>query len=172
MGQSLRAGPDAADGLEGQETLRTLTITPRQLTFVGWTMTLLAFIVVLNVWVEINDRVIIDSFILSIATAAVLLALVVLILRFEHRTKRWFASHEGQLYRVLGPVSTLAILFLSKFLILEVVDIIFGQHVELGGLLDVIVLVLLLIVAQKGMVAIWRALGPRDGAADMDIIAE
>ena len=154
------------------ETGAPLRITPQQLAFVGWTMTLLAFIVVLNAWVEINDKVIIDSFILSIATAAVLLGLVVLILRFEHRTKQWFASHEGAIYRVLGPASTLLILFLSKFAILEVVDIIFGDHVELGGLLDVIVLTLLLIASQKGMVAVWRALGRRESAADMDIIAE
>ena len=149
-----------------------LTITRQQLAFVGWTMTLLAFIVVLNLWVELNDKVVIDSFALSIATAAVLLGLVVLILRFEHRTKRWFAAREGTLYRVLAPASTLLILFSSKFAILEVVDIIFGEHVELGGLLDVIVLTLGLILAQKVMVAIWRALGPREGAADMDIIAE
>ena len=149
-----------------------LSISRAQLTFVGWTMTLLAFIVVLNLWVEFNDAVIIDSFTLSIATAAVLLGLVVLILRFEHRTKSWFAAREGTAYRVLGPISTLLILFLSKFVILEVVDIIFGEHVELGGLPDVIVLVLALILSQKGMVIVWRTLGPGDSAADMDIVSE
>ena len=156
----------------GEAPTSTLTITRQQLAFTGWTMTLLAFVVVLNLWVEINDAVIIDSFAISIATAAVLLALVVVILRLEHSTKRWFAAHEGTLYRVLAPVSTLLILFLSKFAILEVVDIIFGEHVELGGLLDVIVLTLALILSQKAMVAVWRALGPRESAADMDIIAE
>ena len=162
------AGPELeqADGAEPP-----LTITRQQLTFVGWTMTLLAYIAVLNLWVEVNDAVVIDSFVISIATAAVLLGLLVLILRFEHRTKRWFAVREGTLYRVLGPVSTLVILFLSKFVILEVVDIVFGEHVELGGLLDVIVLTLGLILAQKAMVFAWRALGPRDSAADMDIIS-
>jgi hypothetical protein len=102
----------------------------------------------------------------------VLLLLVVLILRFEHATTAWFAAREGRIYRVLGPASTLLILFLSKFLILEVVDIIFGDHVELGGLLEVIVLVLALILSQKAMVAAWRALGTRDSVADLAIISE
>lgn len=149
-----------------------LTITRRQLAFVGWTMTLLAYIVVLNLWVEINESVIIDSFVISIATAAVLLLLVVIILRFEHATTAWFAAREGSLYRLLGPASTLLILFLSKFVILEVVDIIFGEHVELGGLLEIIVLVLALILSQKAMVAAWRALGPRDSVADIAVISE
>jgi hypothetical protein len=149
-----------------------LTITKAQLTYVGWTMTLLAYIVVLNLWVEFNDKVVIDSFLISIFTAAVLLTLVVTILGLEHRVKEWFAAREGQVYRVLGAVSTLLILFLSKFVILEVIDIIFGVHVELGSFVDVLLLVLILIIAQKGMVAIWRALGPRDGEADLEIIDE
>jgi hypothetical protein len=149
-----------------------LTITKAQLIYVGWTMTLLAYIVVLNLWVQFNDKVVIDSFLISIFTAAVLLALVVAILGLEHRVKDWFAAREGQVYRVVGAVSTLLILFLSKFVILEVIDIIFGEHVELGSFVDVLVLVLILIVAQKSMVAIWRALGPRDGEADLEIISE
>ena len=149
-----------------------LTITGLQLTYVGWSMTLLAYIVVLNLWVEFNAKVVIDSFVISIFTAAVLLALIVTILGLEHRLKEWFAAREGQLYRVLGAVSTLLILFLSKFVILEVIDIVFGVHVELGSFVDVLLLVLILIIAQKGMVVAWRALGPREGEADVEIISE
>ena len=135
MGEATEAGStDPSEPLISSQAAglseSSLTITRQQLAFVGWTMTLLAFIVVLNLWVEFNDKVVIDSFALSIATAAVLLGLVVLILRFEHRTKSWFAAREGTVYRVLAPASTLLILFLSKFAILEVVDIIFGEHVE------------------------------------------
>ena len=61
-----------------------------------------------------------------------------------------FAQREGSFYRVLGTASTLPILFLSTFVILEVVDLIFGEHVELGSFVDV----LLLIVAQRAMVLV------------------
>ena len=149
-----------------------VTITQWQLAYVGWTMTLLAYIVVLNLWVEFNQSVVIDSFIISILTAAVLLVLLVAILGLEHRVKEWFAARDGSVYRILGPLSTLLILFLSKFVILEVIDIIFGEHVELGHFIDVLLLVLLLILAQKAMVLVWRAIGDRQGAADGDIISE
>ena len=65
-----------------------LTITKWQLVYVGWTLTLLAYIVVLNLWVEFNDKVVIDSFVISIATSVVLLVLLVIILGLEHRVKR------------------------------------------------------------------------------------
>ena len=149
-----------------------LSITRWQLVYVGWTMTLLAYITVLNLWVEFNPSVVIDSFIISIATAAVLLLLLVVILGLEHRVKHWFAQREGRVYRVLGTVSTLLILFLSKFVILEVIDIVFGEHVDLGHFIDVLVLVLLLIVAQKLMVLIWDAIGDASSPANEEILSE
>ena len=149
-----------------------LTITRGQLVYAGWTLTLLAYITVLNLWVEFNPAVVIDSFIISIATAAVLLVLLVIILGLEHRVKAWFAAREGAVARVLGTVSTLLILFLSKFVILEVIDFIFGEHVELGHFIDVLLLVLLLIISQKLVVAIWDALGDRGSAANAEILSE
>ena len=149
-----------------------LTITKWQLVYAGWTLTLLAYIVVLNLWVEFNGKVIIDSFAISIATSVVLLVLLVVILGLEHRVKAWFARREGSVYRILGTVSTLLILFLSKFVILEVVDIIFGEHVELGSFVDVLLLVLLLIVAQRALVFGWDAVGERGSAANEEILSE
>jgi hypothetical protein len=54
------------------------------------------------------------------------------------------------------------ILFLSKFLILEVVDLVFGEHVELGKFLDVIVLVIALMVAREVFQRIYISLGGRE----------
>lgn len=149
-----------------------LSITKWQLVYAGWTLTLLAYIVVLNLWVEFNPSVVIDSFIISIATSVVLLVMLVLILGLEHRVKHWFAQREGTVYRVLGTLSTLLILFLSKFVILEVVDFIFGEHVELGHFIDVLLLVLLLIVAQRAIVFGWDALGERGSVANEQILSE
>jgi hypothetical protein len=149
-----------------------LTITRWQLVYAGWTLTLLAYIVVLNLWVEFNDKVVIDSFVISIATSVVLLILLVIILGLEHRVEHWFAQRDGAVYRVLGTFSTLLILFLSKFVILEVVDVIFGEHVELGSFVDVLLLVLLLIIAQKTMVFVWDAIGQQGSAANEQILGE
>jgi hypothetical protein len=149
-----------------------LTITKWQLVFAGWTLTLLAYIVVLNLWVEFNPSVVIDSFVISIATSVVLLVLLVIILGLEHRVKHWFAQREGTAYRIVGTASTLIILFLSKFVILEVIDFIFKEHVELGHFVDVLILVLLLIVAQKSMVLVWDRIGDAGSQANQEILSE
>ena len=49
----------------------------------------------------------------------------------------WFKRHEGSGWRLLGLVTMFAILFLSKFVILEVIDIVFGDRVTLGGFIEV-----------------------------------
>jgi len=149
-----------------------LMITKWQLAYVGWTMTLLAYIVVLNLWVEFNEAVIIDSFVISIFTAVVLLVLLVVILGLEHRVKEWFTAHEGTFYRVVGPLASLVILFLSKLVILEVIDFIFGEHVSLGHFVDVLILVLLLIVAQKSLSWVWKRLGDPGSLADEEVLTE
>jgi hypothetical protein len=57
------------------------------------------------------------------------------------------------------------VLFGSKFLILEVVDLVFGEHVELGKFLDVILLVIVLMVAREVFQRIYVSLGSRKSAS-------
>ena len=52
-----------------------------------------------------------------------------------------------------------AILFFSKFVVLEVIDIVFGDRVTLGGFLEVLVLVLTMILARLGVAWVYRRLG-------------
>ena len=52
------------------------------------------------------------------------------------------------------------------FLILEVIDVIFGEHVELGGFLEVLALVITLMIARAIFKKIYDSLGssPRPAA--------
>lgn len=136
----------------------TLADNPRRQVFVSWVVDVLVYIVVLNLFVEFNGGVVIDSFTISIFTAVLLKALLALIIGFEHRVKGLFDAREGAVFGVAGVVATFAILFLSKFVILEAVDIVFGDEVELGGLLNVIFLVVCLIGARMTLEAIFRRL--------------
>ena len=52
-----------------------------------------------------------------------------------------------------------SILFLSKFAVLEIIDIIFGDRVTLGGFIGVVVLVLTLILARLVLTSTYRRLG-------------
>ncbi|MEL7208357.1 MAG: hypothetical protein AAGK32_09035 [Actinomycetota bacterium] len=142
-----------------------VTITRAQRRFLDWTSDILVYTVVLNLVVEYVDTVVIDSFTISLFTAVLLKVLLDVILAFEHRLRGFFADREGALFTVLSVLSTWAVLFLSKFLILEVVDFVFGDHVELGKLVEVILLSLALLLSRAAVGEIFKRLGevgPRD----------
>ena len=134
-------------------------ITRAQKIFLSWTKDVLIYIVVLNLFVEYNSKIVIDSFTISIFTAILLKILLEIILKFEHLVAEFFKSRPGKLSNFLRIFATWMILFFSKFLILEVVDIVFGEHVELGKFLDVILLVIALMVARGLVQWIFISLG-------------
>jgi hypothetical protein len=138
--------------------------TRRQLIFFSWTKDVLIYVVVLNLFVEYVEKVVIDSFTISILTAILLKALLDVILGLEHRVAHFFEARPGKLSKFLRIMSTWVILFLSKFLILEVVDLVFGDHVELGKFVQVLSLVIALMVAREVVQRIYMALGTGETA--------
>ena len=146
------------------KSTKEVTITRGQEIFQSWTKDVLIYVLVLNLFVEYNSKIVIDSFTISIFTAIVLKILLDIILRFEHIVGDFFKARPGKLSNFIRIISTWVILFLSKFLILEVIDLIFGDHVELGKFLDVIVLVISLMVAREIFQRIYLSLGESEPA--------
>jgi hypothetical protein len=128
--------------------------TRQQIIFSSWTKDVLIYIIVLNLFVEYNAKIIIDSFTISIFTAIILKILLEIILKLEHRVADAFKSH-----RVLQILLVWLILFSSKFLILEVINLVFGDHVELGKFIDVILLVIVLMGVRGIIKRIYISLG-------------
>ena len=137
----------------------SIRITRAQHVFADWMTAVLVYTIILNLFVEYFDAFVIDSFTISVLTAIVLKALLVIILRFEHRVAAYFKAREGSFYRVLGIVSTVSILFLSKFVVLEVIDIIFRDHVEIYGFIPLVVLIITLLVAEQILHRVYERLG-------------
>jgi hypothetical protein len=134
-------------------------ITARQVQFVSWSMYLLIDIVVLNLFVEFNSSVVIDSFYISILTAALLRLLLGATLQLEHHVKRSFETRSFTGSRVVATTVMFLILFTSKFVILEAVNLVFGDHVDLGGLLEIMVIVITLIGAEAAFRTFFNLLG-------------
>ena len=144
------------------QSAQQVAITRPQGIFLSWTKDILIYIIVLNLFVEYHPKVVIDSFTISIFTAIVLKILLEIIFKLEHLVADFFKSRPGSLSNFLRILLTWLILFLSKFLILEVLDRVFGEHVELGKFIDVIVLVIALMVARGLFQCIYRSLGIRE----------
>ncbi len=112
-------------------------ISPSQELFLSWVVELLVDIVVLNLFVEFVHTIVIDSFAISILTAVLLKLMVDAVKGLEQRVSAYFAAKPGAISKVLRVVAVWLILFLSKFVILEAVNIVLGDHVELGSFLEI-----------------------------------
>jgi hypothetical protein len=149
--------PAMSEGTPG-DTSGLITISRRQDLFMSWATAVLLNVVVLGLFVEYSDRIVIDSFTIVILAAVVLKALVAVTLRLEHRVRNFFVQRGGTVNRVLGIVTALAILFSSKFVILEVIDIIFRDHVEIDGFIPLVLLIVTMIAAEQAVSFIYERL--------------
>jgi len=100
----------------------------------------------------------------AIVTAVLLKALLDLIVGSEHRVNAYFKARGKTTDKILGVVATLSILFLSMFVILVAVDIVFGDHVELGRGFLIVVLIIAMMAANAIARVIERLLGRRGEA--------
>jgi len=145
---------------EAADYIGTVTMTRAQQRFASWMADVLVYIVVLNLFVEFVHTIVIDSFWISILTALLLKLLLDVVIGLEHRVAAFFKPKAGLASKALGLASQWAILFFSKFLILEAVNLVFGDHVELGYFIEIVALVVAMIVARRVVQTVYMRLGP------------
>jgi hypothetical protein len=136
-----------------------LTVTPAQERFTSWVSDVLIDIVVLNLFVEFAHTVVIDSFAISILTALLLKLMVDAVKGLEQRVSAYFAAKPGTVSKILRVVAVWLILFLSKFVILEVVNFVFGDHVELGSFIEIVAIVIAMLAANAALQTAYQKLG-------------
>ena len=102
----------------------------------------------LNLFVEYVHTVVIDSFTVSILTAVLLWSMLRAIVGVEHHLASYFRRSKGFFYCVLRYVSLWAILFVSKFVILEVVAFVFAGRAALGHFFEIVAIVLALMASE------------------------
>jgi len=143
--------------LDSLRSTDVVTVSRRQQVFAGAVLNVLVNVVVLDLFVEFVDEIVIDSFFISVLTAVLLTVMLGILARFEHRIHHFF--FEKHSWRFAGVVTIWIVLFGGKFLMLEVVDIVFGDHVSLGHLLEVILIVVAMMIAGQLMQIIYDRLG-------------
>jgi len=112
---------------------------------------LFVYVVVLNLAIEYAPAVISESFTLSLLTAVLLkLALEVVILLKGRLLSRLRAA-DTRRAKLAVALSLWVVAAGSKFVVLELVDLVFGDAVSLGGFIPVTLLVVALL-ASRGAV--------------------
>lgn len=72
-----------------------VTVTKRQRRFLSWATDVLVYIVVLNLFVEFSDAIVIESFWISILTAVLIAVLLDIVVSLEHRVGEYFGEQRG-----------------------------------------------------------------------------
>ncbi len=133
----------------------------QQLVF-RYVLLVLIDLTVLNLFDQYWDLVFIEHFSISLLAALLLQILLQVTIAIEHRVANFFKRKSGVKAKILRGLSTWAILFASKLVILEAINISFGSSVlfsgPIHGLVSFIVVVITILVAEQVFFRIYRSL--------------
>mgnify|MGYP001826447242 CR=1 FL=1 len=152
--------PELADAVPPIETTtgQRPPASPRQERFLRGTLGVLVDVTILALFVEHWDRVVIDSYTIALLTAILLQAMLKATLALEHRLAAFFRNHARAGTTALRLLTTWVLLLASKVVILETVNVVFGDDVEFGGLLPFVVLVVVMLAAEAIIERVYDAL--------------
>lgn len=134
----------------------------RQRLFTRYLMSILVDLVVLNLVAEYWARVTVDSFSTSLIVALLLQLLLQLTFALEHRVGSFFRGKKGAAWTTARFASAWVVLFISKLIMLGVLDRLLGDAIHFAGPMHGAGAFILLVVAMLGAeeltTRIYRAL--------------
>jgi hypothetical protein len=108
-------------------------------------------VVVLNLAIEYVPSVISESFTLSLLTAALLKIALELVIRLKNWLVTRLRAAETRRAKLSAAVSLWVVAAGSKLVVLELVDLVFGDAVSLGGFISVTLLVFALLASRAAV---------------------
>ncbi len=134
--------------------------TNRQRLIVRYLFGVLIDLVVLGLFDEFSDSVTVASFSWSLLAAILLQALLKGTLAIEHYVAVFFNARQGAFMTFMRFVGAWLVLFLSKFVIMEVITFVFGDRVRFEGMLHgvvpLIIVVTVMVIAEELIVRLVR----------------
>lgn len=118
------------------------------------------YLVVLGLFVQFFPEVIAESFVLSLLTAVLLKIVLEVVTLVKKRIVARIRDARSLWVRVVNIASLLVLMPGSKFAVLELVDLLFGEAVHLGGFFAVTGLIIVLMLARGGVRMVFA---PRSG---------
>ena len=143
-------------------------LNARQVVFLRYLPFVLIDLVVINLYVEYWDKVVIDSFTITLFTACVMQLLLKLTIALEHRVADYFKTKPGKLAVAMRWFVSWLIVFSSKFVILALVGLIFGEHVDFGGIIPFFAVVFSILIAEGLIAKLAYSLGDDAGEQEDD----
>lgn len=132
-------------------TLTTSAPTRRPVVSAPDVVDVFVYVVVLNLYIEYLPVVVTETFTLSLLTAVLLKLVLEAVVWAKGRVLRRFAAADTAVAKVAAGVLLWGLAFGSKFLVLELVALVFADRVQLGGFFSVTALVISLLLARTGV---------------------
>ena len=148
---------------EKQPSTTARSFSHRQLLFLKYTLIVLIDLVVLGLFNQYWDFIYIETFTIAMLTAMLLQFLMQVAIRIEHIAADYlFGEKSGTHIKVMRGVSAWAIIFVSKLVILEAINLSFGDSVvfsgPIHGVVSFLVVVIVIVIAEQGVIWIYRSL--------------
>ena len=141
------------------------SINNKQRLYLRYFTAILIDLTVLNLFDEYWDLVQINSFTISLFAAIMLQVLLVITIKIEHKIGDYFKKKKEGLAKFLRIFSAWLVLFGSKFVILEALNIAFGDEVlfkgPFHGIVAFIVVIVVMLLTEAISTKITKALGFR-----------
>jgi hypothetical protein len=139
-GSETRTGPSGGGPLRRWVRTRTADV-----------IDIFVYVVVLNLAIEYVPSVISESFTLSLLTAALLKISLELVLRLKTRVLSRLRAAKTRGGKLLAGASLWMLAVGSKIVVLQLVDLVFGDSVSLGGFIPVTLLVVTLLASRSAV---------------------
>ncbi len=134
-------------------------LTSRQLLFREMVLGTLVYTVVLGFFNDYTTLFHTNSYSTTFLVAFVLQVLTYLTLLLKKRVAGRF-THKTGFWSKAGLVGSVwAVLFLSKFVFLAVIEVLFRSYVEISGFVGLMVVIVIMTVAKQGIDYIFNKLG-------------
>lgn len=160
-------------GTTTDELMPAMVVAPsnRQRLFVRYFTAILVDLVVLNLFVEYSDKVVVSTFTMSLFAAILLQILMRGTIAVEHWVAGFFIGKPGGWMKFWRYFCAWLVLFGSKFVILEAIAWAFSGEVRFEGrfhgLITLILVIVVMLLAEEAFVRFYRWLG-KAGDEDRD----
>lgn len=124
------------------------------------------YVVVLNLAVEYLPVVITETFTMSLLTAVLLKLVLEVVVAIKDRIKARVKAAASPAGKVGSALLLWLLLITSKLVVLELVALVFGSQVSLGGFWSVTGLILVLMLARAGVRRLLAPDGPAGAAGE------
>ena len=134
----------------------------RQRIFLLYFVGALVDLVVLGLFNEYSDKVFVDSFTTMLLASVLLQLLLKATIAVEHRVAGYFKAKPGGWMKFMRFFCAWLVLFGSKFVILEALDLAFGESVKFEGVFHgivwLIIVVITMVIVEEIVVRFYRKL--------------